>query len=666
MTYRPDIDGLRAIAVLAVMLFHFGVPGFSGGYVGVDIFFVISGFLITGIIHREVSENRFSIASFYERRIRRIFPALFAVFIFTLIAGGLIFLPENYQDYSASLLTSTLFMSNILFWLEAGYFDSASEMKPLLHTWSLSVEEQFYILFPPLLLLISTYGQKKYVPIILGFAILSFFVGLWQITEDREAAFYLIHTRFWELALGSLLALGLFKPSSKQVINQTCSVIGIALILYAVHFLDKDTLFPGAYALLPCAGTALIIYSGSATLINRLFSFKPIVAIGLISYSLYLWHWPLFVYFNYLTLRAPDALEISVLFALSFLLAGLSWRYIEQPFRTKPYKHTRGHIFLYGISAMLVMVFISNIIFTNQGLPIRLPSDTRQYFTSEYKYQVLENRDIYECLGDKDYNPDGVTDIQNDRLCPLGVLKENQSPQFILWGDSHAETLRAGFHQLAKDYNTYGVFAGYGSCPGILNLQRYDDLRDECVTYNQAILDYIQRHDIKHVVLSARWASVTSGKRYKADANYRIYLDPNRDLSKNPEIFQEKLSQTIKALKEQGRHVYIISSIPEVGHNVFLYYIRSQHMNFADLDIQTLRPSLKDFLERNKLPLDYFETLEDVDVIHPYKHLCSEGYCSIMAEDTPLYRDNDHLSRHGSLYLTPVLKPIFLNIENAD
>lgn len=656
MTYRPDIDGLRAIAVLAVMLYHFGFPHVTGGYVGVDIFFVISGFLITGIITREIKENKFSLAHFYERRVRRIFPALFSVFIFTTIIGGIIFLPDSFEDYGASLLTSTLFISNILFWIESGYFDSASEMKPLLHTWSLSVEEQFYIFFPPLLMWIATKGKAKFLPVVLTLALISFAIGLWQINTDQEAAFYLIHTRFWELALGGLLALGLLPASKSSLINQTCSFVGFGLIGIAIFALSDETRFPGAYALLPCVGTALMIYAGGNTFLNKAISCPPMRWTGLISYSLYLWHWPIFVYFNYLMLRDPSIPEGLIMVVASYLFAALSWQFIEQPFRKKPYKHKRGEIFLYAVSAMLVTVFLANIIYTSKGLPQRLPSTVKTYFTDEYKYSILENRNMYECLGDNSYNSDAIQDAQNEHLCPIGNYKDNQSPTFILWGDSHAETLRAGLEKIAAEQNAYGIFAGFGSCPPILNLPRYDDVTDECIRYNQAVLGIIEKHNIKNVILSSRWASVTSGRRYKTDADYRIYLDPSRDLSKNPEIFERKFNETLDILKKKDVNIYIVSPVPEIGHNVFLYYIRSLYMNFSGLNIESLRPSLKEYKERNKIPLDYFNSLEGVQIIHPYKALCDEDKgCMLLHDGTPLYRDNDHLSRYGSEYIAEKL-----------
>src|SRR5271170_3095038 len=306
--YRPEIDGLRALAILPVLLFHYRVSPFRGGFVGVDVFFVISGYLITQLIEAERREGRFSIARFYERRVRRIFPALFVMLTAATIAAAFILFPVDLVRYANSLLATAGFAANFEFWREAGYFDVAAAEKPLLHLWSIAVEEQFYLVFPALLLLF----QSRRVAITLAIFVLSFAFAVWGVIHAPSAAFYLLPGRAWELMLGALLALHAVPFIERRWIREALAVTGIALIAIAVFGYSKDTPFPGAAALLPCLGAALVIYSSvpGITSASAVLSLPPLVFVGRISYSLYLWHWPLYVFARYFSFRDPPPGEI--------------------------------------------------------------------------------------------------------------------------------------------------------------------------------------------------------------------------------------------------------------------------------------------------------------------------------------------------------------------
>jgi peptidoglycan/LPS O-acetylase OafA/YrhL len=274
MKYRADIDGLRAFAIIPVVLYHAGITMFSGGFVGVDVFFVISGYLITTIILNDIEKGKFSIASFYFRRIKRIFPALYFFFIVTSIACWFLYMPADLKAYGKSLFGSVFFISNIVFWRESGYFDTASELKPLLHTWSLSVEEQFYIFFPVLMIILAKYFRKKYVPAVLTIFILSFLISIYATPRMPSASFFLLPTRAWELMIGCLLALGVFPKTNNIRLLNLASFIGLFMLLLSIFVYEHGTPFPGYQALLPCVGTALIIYTGGFS--NNL-SEKPLI-----------------------------------------------------------------------------------------------------------------------------------------------------------------------------------------------------------------------------------------------------------------------------------------------------------------------------------------------------------------------------------------------------
>lgn len=345
--YRPDIDGLRALAILPVLLFHAKL-GCPGGFVGVDIFFVISGFLISSLILKELGDGTFSLISFWERRIRRIFPALALVVLATLAAGWYLFLPDDFESLGKSVIAQAMLLSNVFFYRQAGYFDTASDTKPLLHTWSLAVEEQFYLLFPLLLIFLAQQRQLSLFKTVIGMTIGTFALCVVGSYSYAWATFYLLPTRAWELFLGALLAMmrGRF-AGVVGLPRETAGLLGFSLVCYAIFFYDGDTRFPGLAAIPPCLGTALIIFSSESQLsfVGRILAFKPVVFIGLISYSLYLWHWPILVFSKYTAYDEQSAGLRAALLVASTVLAILSWKYVEMPFRKRWLFHKRPQLF---------------------------------------------------------------------------------------------------------------------------------------------------------------------------------------------------------------------------------------------------------------------------------------------------------------------------------
>lgn len=359
MQHRHEIDGLRAIAVIPVILFHAGFTVFSGGYVGVDVFFVISGYLITSIIISELESGSFSILRFYERRARRILPALFFVVLACIPLAWIWMIPSQFKEFADSIMAVTVFASNILFWRESGYFAAEAGEKPLLHTWSLAVEEQYYMLFPLLLIGLWRFGRNPVFYVILGMSAISLAASEWGWRNEPEANFYLAPTRAWELLAGSLAA---FLQVGRPVRSHNLlSVLGLGLIVFSIFYFDEDTPFPSAYALAPVVGTILVIRFGtSGTWVARLLSLKAFVGVGLISYSAYLWHQPLFAFARIRHLDEPSQLVMSALAILSLILAYFSWRFVEQPFRRKSgiLVGSRAKLFsLVGVCSVALLAF---------------------------------------------------------------------------------------------------------------------------------------------------------------------------------------------------------------------------------------------------------------------------------------------------------------------
>ena len=351
MKYRAEIDGLRALAVLPVILFHAGFETFSGGFVGVDVFFVISGYLITTIILIDLDHGQFSLLNFYERRIRRIIPALFLVMLVCILFAWFWLLPVDMKDFSQSLVAVSVFASNILFWQESGYFDTAADLKPLLHTWSLGVEEQFYVLYPLLLMYLWWLGRRWLAAVLLGLFFVSLTAAQWASNAMPTAGFYLLPTRGWELLLGAFVAFYLSRADRSGFsvrLSEFAGCLGVILILYSIFVFSEGTPFPGLYALVPTVGTLLVIlFASQRTVVGQFLGSRVFVGIGLISYSAYLWHQPLFAFARHRSLTEPDLFLYALLSVAALVLAYLSWRFVELPIRNKAYL-TRKQIFLWA------------------------------------------------------------------------------------------------------------------------------------------------------------------------------------------------------------------------------------------------------------------------------------------------------------------------------
>ena len=438
MDYRREIDGVRALAVLPVILFHAGFQTFSGGFVGVDIFFVISGYLITSIILAEQQAGTFTLLNFYERRARRILPALFVVLLACLPFAWLWLLPSDMKEFSDSVFSVSTFMSNILFWRTSGYFDSATELKPLLHTWSLAVEEQYYLLFPVFLMLSWRFGKRWVVPVLVLAAIVSLGASEWGSIHKPPATFYLLPTRGWELLIGALAAFYLandgqekrqqlfsqfLSPSQRQFLSQSLSLAGLLLIAYAVLAFDKGTPFPSLYALVPTLGAALIILFGTEkTLVGRLLGSKVLVGIGLVSYSAYLWHQPLFAFAKQRSLEAPSQGLLATLAAAALVLAYFSWKYVEVPFRNKR-RFARRQIFTYGAIGSACFMCLGAFGHFTTGFVYRYKEGDR-YLAS------LQRSEAGEYVGRR-----------FDHLSMKGFAADDARYRVLLIGDSYGQDL---------------------------------------------------------------------------------------------------------------------------------------------------------------------------------------------------------------------------------
>lgn len=486
MNYRAEIDGLRAIAVLPVIFFHAGFELFSGGFVGVDIFFVISGYLITGIIINEISQNKFSIINFYERRARRILPALFFVMLICLPFAWFLLPPLHLKDFGQSLVAVSLFSSNLLFWTESGYFTSFAELKPLLHTWSLAVEEQYYIVFPIFLSLVWRFGIKFIIASLLIVFISSLFLAHWASSSDlhniSSASFLSLPTRAWELLIGVFLAFYLnhygFLKSKK--LNQFLSLLGAVLITFSIINFDQSTPFPSLYALIPTAGCALLILSAvPKTIVYKLLTIPAIVGIGLISYSAYLWHQPILAFAHFqISFEELSDFSLFCLASSSLIFAYVSWRWIEKPFRDKE-KISRNKIFIYSFSSMLFFILI--------GVSIHLTNGLKAY-KIQYEFSDIErsnyliidsssNYDMYQRMEDDDCNF-WVKDSSQLDIKRINICQNEFGQPLIILGDSHALNIYNIFSKSKKYKFLIGISQGGCRAHDSLKHCGYDDLEN--------------------------------------------------------------------------------------------------------------------------------------------------------------------------------------------
>lgn len=648
--YRADIDGLRALAVLPVILFHYHIAPFSGGFIGVDIFFVISGFLITSLIHGEISQGKFSIARFYERRVRRIFPALFFVLAASAIAAGILFFPYDLQHFGASLEATIVFGSNFLFNATAGYWDTVAQRKPLLHTWSLAVEEQYYLVFPAILFLAAKGGEKIQRIAIAAILVLSLALSIWGVRAAPTSAFYLLPYRAWELMLGGVIAIGGIAAPKARWLREALCLLGLLLILTSIFAYTSETRFPGEAAIAPCLGAALLIFAGDGpSAISALLASPPLRAIGLISYSLYLWHWVILVFSKYALFRELDAVETAAMIALSFAMAALSWRFIELPFRDRK-NFSRRSIFLMALAASLVGIGIGAVYSYSNGLPQRYPPRIQRIIAaqSDLRYPKADG-----CLDRRDRFSAEST------LCRVGDPAAH--PSFALWGDSHAGMMLPVIAEAAIAKHRGGIYAEKSSCPPLLGVN--SSRARGCREFDEAIVARIlSDQKIRDIILVADWAKSVTGTPYRNDDSGDVFLSDDQSangvsLAQNRAVFERGLDRLVRSLKAAGRHVEIIASTPEIGWPVPETLARIE-LSGSNVDI---RPTLADFLERQKPVFRIFDTMRQryaVTIVYPHLRLCAGGRCMVEMGGEPIYLDSHHITYRGVELLRPTIEPL--------
>lgn len=609
--YRPDVDGLRALAIVPVVLYHFGIPGVPGGFAGVDVFFVISGFLICGMIEADISRGTFTIGEFYRRRILRILPALLVMMTIASLAAYTFLLPEELKDYLRSLLSALGSVSNMYYAQTAGYFDAAAESKPLLHTWSLAVEEQFYLFAPLIILAIHRFFPQRKKVLLWSAVFLFFALEVAVYFRNPTFAFYLMPCRAWELGLGALLAIGAIRPPGTERGRNAAGMVGLALV--GIAMLVESPFMPlPVVTLLASVGATLLIAAGSSgtSAISKLLSTRPLIFIGLISYSLYLWHWPIIAFQHtdlFLLESGSQAVVTAVLVALSFVVGWLSWRFVEAPFRRLKGMSKR-HVFCGATIAVSALMALAGVGLALNGLPGRFPEQTAK-LGSYLGYDPSVPFRTGRCFVDTNRQH------YDAKYC---LALDSSRKNYLLIGDSFAAHLWFGLSAALPRVNILQATASVCR-PIIIKSSPFDT--GFCPHMRRLVFDdFLSSHRVNKILLAASW--------------------------KEDDI--PALLKTIALLKARGFDVVVLGplveyqqSLPRILADQITYHAPRLAQSLRDPKIPPLDKKMGELVKQN-----------GATYISLYAAACPQDLCEAFASDgVPLQFDAGHLTAAGSLKL---------------
>lgn len=638
--YQPHIDGLRAIAVMSVLIFHINSAWLPGGFIGVDVFFVISGFLITSIINREISNNTFSITNFYNKRVKRILPVYFTVAISSLLVGLILFFPDDLIELAKSAIASSAFISNYYFWSTSGYFSKAAELKPLLHTWSLAVEEQFYIFWPLLLLAFSFIMHKaaKAITVLVIF-ITALLISVFLSQSHPDFAYYSIFTRTYELLIGAVFSIYRLQL---QKIPKFVNYLAILTIFISFIFIDKSMLFPGYIAILPCISTAILLIKGhEAGQLSNLLSSKILVSIGLLSYSLYMWHWPLLAFTKYYFFDFTN-LHLFVATVVIFVVAFLSRQYIEKPVLALNWGLKKSLFNLLVVPLVIILSISLTIIMAN-GVKERYSDKNIALFESSLPNQSPCSR---------------VLPSNKPKQGCVFESKERPNTKVLIWGDSHANH----FYEMAKEIITLGPYSveiiAFPGCPSIAGVYRVNRTYSEhCFNNNSLTWQRIENREFDIVVLASNWANYARG------ANLGDRSNMTKSIKNSSRALYMNLEKQLLKLENIGQQTLFLDAVPNYKIDPARCHLNKYIFKLSldcDMSASSLKLSKKEFnsfLEKIKTRTLTVKT-KSFD-----KYFCTSR-CSAMKDEKLYYTDNNHLSGFGSKRLAPYIHETIENIES--
>jgi peptidoglycan/LPS O-acetylase OafA/YrhL len=673
MEHRQEIDGLRALAVLPVMFFHAGFETFRGGFVGVDIFFVISGYLITGILLAEKERGTFSLVKFYERRARRILPALFLVMLVCLPFAWLWLLPRDMEDFSRGLMAVSAFVSNIYLYRDVGYFDIGAELKPLLHTWSLAVEEQYYLGFPLLIGLLWTLRKRWIFWILVVLGLISFGLAQWGAYHKPAASFFLLPTRAWELLIGACMAFCmLYRPEHielmrrNRLLAEALAFAGVALIAVSVFVFDKETPFPSIYAVVPTSGAALVVvFATEGTILGHLLSSRLLAGMGLISYSAYLWHRPLFAFARHRSLDEPGPSFMLLMIIAAVALAYISWKYVERPFRRADRVSTPKLVVLASGAAVGIFMF-GMLGHLSRGYAERRHLEPLKRFI-EVMALGHGQLDSWERIA------------ANPSISSAARIGNTTRPsEFVIFGDSQAATLVGSLHHASERMGIGGLAYTFSGCSPLRDSQSFKQGPVETIC-NAFRSDFFQRlggEDIPPiVVLAARWTVVleqelfNNGEGGVEKGNRADWRSSFTNQMGYKAALRADIADSILAILNSGRRVVLIYPIPEMGWNVPARLAKLK-MRSGSLEASDASTSYDIFKTRNADAIGVLDGIQNPNLyrIRPEELLCNsfvKDRCAAHLNGEPFYFDDNHLSAFGSEPVADQIVKTLTLIEEA-
>lgn len=641
-TYYKSIDGLRAIAIIGVILYHCGLATVSGGYTGVDVFFVISGYLIVPSIVTRLAKGDFSLKKYIERRILRIVPVLVVMFFVVSVASFSMLLPEDLNFYGLSLVGSSVFVPNFIFEKAFSYFSSSGS--PIIHLWSIGVEVQFYIVGS--LLFVFLYKVKllnKNIFIISFFSFISFFASVYLIDEYLNPVFYLTPFRLWEFGLGALVALGVVPSVRHKILDNFLSLTGLLLVLAPMFIYDSTWVFPGYSALPTCLGTALLLYcvGGDAVVIKLLRN--PVFSwVGKTSYSTYIWHWPIIFFYEYNLNRSLNAMDVIIILIIIFATGWLSWYLVEDPFYKKKIIPNASGVWWGSFCCLFLFLVVGSVFSHFKGFPDRLP---------DAALAVLEQSksDIPTTCPSTSINI--IHRSLTDAYCIIG--DQNVAPTWALWGDSQARGLRGPLSQILKENNASALLLGLHGCPALLNVNSTQYLSGECQIHNQHAYDRLANNpEIKHVVILSRYSmylyGTTTGGLVGQQKTIKLMDEKGRRLSEQERValFPKAYEETMEKVVSLGKDIHIIMPIPEAPF--YIPGVVAQNI-WKDDSKNAVKISEAYSQKMNEVVLSAMHEVDKkypgkIKWINPHDLYCDDGSCEVMREGHILYKDSNHPS----------------------
>jgi peptidoglycan/LPS O-acetylase OafA/YrhL len=676
VTYRADIDGFRSIAVLLVIFFHFELGSLSGGFIGVDIFFVLSGYLISSIVFEQLKTGSFSFSGFYFRRIRRLFPVYVVVMLATFAVAYWIMLPQDFREFGKTLIASTLYISNILFYLGSGYFDTGAHLKPLLHTWSLSVEEQFYFVFPFVAWLLVKIQTRYLFQVFLALTIASFIAATYYIKLDENAVFFLYPFRAWEMFLGTLIALKPLPISRSSTLRHFSAGAGLICIAVPAVYYDSSTLFPGLAALAPCLGAMLIIDSARthSTWLSVLLSTRPFVYIGKISYSLYLWHWPIFVLFSYIKPQGITVNDSMIMLVVTFAASAVSYALVEKPIRSGQIALFKKALPTYATTFALTFILagLGFLVYKKDGMDERFSPEiaTLAKATSDFL------KDTLHCT---EGGNDQVPDLD---FCEYGDPL-NASQYVLIWGDSHSGAMMPSFKKAFENRGIDALQIWFAGCPPLFGIEKDESVSStlvdqECGARNRKTQQFIRdnQHKISAVLMVGRWSYYINGGGIGYDAHNTISLWHTGDETSQQEstqtVFLSALDQTFEWFTELEKSVFFVEQPPEIsnfkGRSLAIELATGQS-SFEDA-VNTFAVEPIDSVENRQGALDDYLTQakqsKRLVVLPTHQFFCDKVSCSAFIDDYPVFADNNHLSAEGARKISQIYAPLIKYISSEE